>query len=179
MKALIVYESMFGATRAVAEAVAEGLGGRYRTDVERAADVAGPAMADSDLLVVGSPTHAWSVPRASTRKGAPAYVTRSGGGLILQPGADVAPGVRELLESVAVLHHNAAAFDTRISMPHFFTGRASRRIARLLRQRGCHVVVPPESFLVDRASHLLPGELERARAWGESLAQTSLATPVV
>ena len=179
MKALIVYESMFGATRAVAEAVAEGLGDPYRADVRRAADVTAPAMAEADLLVVGAPTHAWSLPRANTRKGAPGYVTRSRGGLVLEPGADVTRGVRELLETVAVLHHNAAAFDTRISMPHLITGRASRRIAHLLRQRGCHIVVPPESFLVDRASHLVPGETDRARARGATLARTSLAAPVV
>jgi len=29
--------------------------------------------------------------------------------------------------------------------------------------------MPPESFLVDWKSHLLPGETDRARAWGTRL----------
>jgi hypothetical protein len=32
------------------------------------------------------------------------------------------------------------------------------------------MIAPPESFLVDKKSHLLSGEVDRARAWGERLA---------
>ncbi|MGD9960770.1 flavodoxin family protein [Nocardioides sp.] len=66
MKALVVYESMFGNTREVAEAVAAGLRGHLEVELH---DVASAPPADDtwDLVVVGGPTHAFSLSRASTR----------------------------------------------------------------------------------------------------------------
>jgi flavodoxin len=54
MRALIVVESVFGNTRAVADAVAEGLATSMRVDV---VDVGVPGTIDAgvDLLVVGGP----------------------------------------------------------------------------------------------------------------------------
>ena len=181
MKALIVYESMFGATRTIAEAIAEGLGAAAQVRLVRAADAAGQVTNEeldgTDLLVVGSPTHAWSMPRPGTRKGTPGYVTKSGGGLTLEPGADLAPGVREWLATLPPLECRGAAFDTRIRMSPLLTGRASKTIGRALRHRGVHLEVPPESFLVDKASHLIASEPQRARAWGSCLAGRISAVP--
>lgn len=172
MRALVVYESMFGSTRLIAGAIAEGL--RTETD---GADVqvsgvgnAATVVEDVDLLVVGGPTQGWGMSRPSTRKGAPIHVRQPDSGLTLEPGADTGPGVREWLASADLAHVKAAAFDTRIKGPVIFTGRASVRIARRLSRRGLSLVNPPESFLVDKKSHLLPGELERARAWGAGMA---------
>jgi hypothetical protein len=64
----------------------------------------------------------------------------------------------------------AAAFDTRLSSPVLLTGRASKSIGRQLARHGLTIVAPPESFLVDKKSHLLPGEVDRARAWGARVA---------
>jgi flavodoxin len=52
VNALVVYESIYGNTRAVAEAIAEGLGGAVVRSVHEA-DASGPV----ELLVVGGPTH--------------------------------------------------------------------------------------------------------------------------
>lgn len=166
MRTVVVYESMFGATRQVAEAVADGLRSVAEVRLVRAADAEAGVLDGVDLLVVGGPTHAWSMSRASTRKGAPEYVRRPGSDLVLEPGADVAPGVREWLSSLGQVRVAAAAFDTRISMTPVFTGRASKAIDRALRRAGAVPVTAPKSFLVDKASHLLPGESERARVWG-------------
>lgn len=176
MRAIVVYESMFGATRHIAEAVAEGLRPSAEVRLVRAADVEESALDGVDLLVVGAPTHAWSMPRAGTRKGAPEYVRRPASGLNLEPGADAAPGVREWLSSLHGLRVAAAAFDTRISMAPLFTGRASRAIAKGLRRAGAFPLMAPESFLVDKKSHLLPGQTERARAWGAQVASAFLRT---
>ena len=46
------------------------------------------------------------------------------------------------------------------------TGRADRRIARLLARGGCRLLVPPESFLVNGQNELVDGEATRACAWG-------------
>ena len=41
----------------------------------------------------------------------------------------------------------------------------------LLRAAGFELVSEPESFLVDKATHLLPDEEERAQAWGADFAK--------
>ena len=186
MKALIVYESMFGATRIVAEAIAEGLAsgpaGGAEVHLVRAADAIGPPgvgeeLAGIDLLVVGAPTHARSLPRPSTRRGAPGYVTKPDSGLTLEPGADTAPGVREWLAALPALECGAAAFDTRVDMSPLISGRPSKGIDRTLRRHGATMAAPPESFLVDKRSRLLSAEPDRARAWGARLARTVMPAP--
>jgi menaquinone-dependent protoporphyrinogen IX oxidase len=175
MRALIVYESMFGNTRAIAEAVGEGLGSSIETRLIPVGDAEGAVAAGAldglDLLVVGGPTHVRSMSRASTRKGASAQASKPDSGLVLETGADTGPGAREWLDSLADLHLQGAAFDTRIKAPAIFTGRASKAIKRSLSRHGVALVVPPQSFLVDKKSHLLPGETARARAWGVQLAK--------
>ena len=168
MRVLIVYESMFGSTRQVAEAIGNGLGAG--ADVLVVGVAAAPAVLDDfDLVVVGGPTHAWSMSRPSTRRSTPIRVAKPESGLVLEQGANTGPGVREWLERLGGIHTNAAAFDTRINSRAFLTGRASKGIARRLSRHGLSMVVPPESFLVDKRSHLLPGEIERARLWGTRL----------
>ena len=67
MKALIVYESMFGNTEQIARAVAAGL--EESVDVQVAEVTAAPTEPDPDvaLIVAGGPTHAFSMSRANTR----------------------------------------------------------------------------------------------------------------
>jgi len=169
MRALVVYESMFGSTRMVAEAIAEGLGPKPDVTVAGVAD-ATDTLDGFDLVIVGGPTQAWGMSWPSTRRGATLRTGQPGTDLVLEPGADTGPGVREWLASLSRADTRAAAFDTRIKAPVLFTGRASRTVRRHLVRLGLDVVAPPESFLVDNKSHLLPGELERARAWGATLA---------
>ena len=57
MKAVVVYESLYGNTHAVAEAVAEGLRERAEVDVSPVEDSSSGVVEDADLLVVGGPTH--------------------------------------------------------------------------------------------------------------------------
>ena len=72
---------------------------------------------------------------------------------------------------------SAAAFDTRIDGVAALTGRASKGIARRLRRHHFDVIVAPESFLVDRRNHLLPGEAQRAFGWARQLANQAAALP--
>lgn len=172
MRAVVVYESMFGNTRAVAEAVASGIREAVvpaDVTVVPVATAAPEMVEEADLVVVGGPTHAHSMSRASTRAAAPDYVRRSNGELRLDDSA-AGPGVREWFDGLGQSDSKAAAFDTRLKAPAAITGRASKRIGRELRHHGFDVVGEPESFFVDRANHLRPGELERARHWGSSLA---------
>ncbi|UVJ41273.1 flavodoxin domain-containing protein [Arthrobacter sp. CJ23] len=57
MHAVVVYESMYGNTRQVAEAIAQGLGASGTAKAVSVAEVAEDDVAQCDLLVVGGPTH--------------------------------------------------------------------------------------------------------------------------
>ncbi|UQU61840.1 flavodoxin [Couchioplanes caeruleus] len=161
MKALIIFESMFGNTRSIACAIAEGLQETYEVNV---ADVSGrPRAYGIDLLVVGGPTHAFSMSRASTREDAARK------GTVRQGSAGT--GLRDYFDSSPVLHGiPAAAFDTKINKP-LVPGSAARRAQKELRRLGCRIVLPAENFLVtDTTGPLVEGERERARQWGAALA---------
>lgn len=62
----IVYESMFGSTRKVAEAIARGLGPRTTTRVVRVSE-APDSIVDADLVIIGAPTHAHGLSRPESR----------------------------------------------------------------------------------------------------------------
>ena len=130
MRGIIVYESMFGSTRTIAEAIARGISDFAERSVVRASEVGGFVIYGADLVVVGGPTHGWSMSRPSTRKGIPDYANKPRRHLELEPGAAAAPGVRERLSSPGQHTTCAAAFDTRINAPAALTGRASKAISR-------------------------------------------------
>ena len=166
MKAVVVYESMYGNTHLIADAIGRGLAdGRGQVVVVPVAQAAPALVTDADLLVVGGPTHAHGMSRPSTRKAAVEQAKDP-----LDPSASGA-GVREWLETVPPVATSSAAFDTRANVaPALVTGRASKGIAKQLHQHGFGLVVEPESFLVDKENHLQPGEEERAEQWGARLA---------
>jgi hypothetical protein len=167
MKAVVVYESMYGNTHRVAEAIGRGLARAGEVVVVPVAEAELPVVADADLVVVGGPTHAHGMSRASTRKAA---VDQAKADYTLDPSAS-GPGVREWLQSISSITAAAAAFDTRAGMaPALLTGRASKGIAKQLDQHGFGQVTQPQSFLVDKDNHLLPGEEQRAQEWGAELA---------
>ncbi len=169
VRAVVIYESMFGCTRAIADAIARGLSTAVEVQLVRAADVTPETLHGISLVVVGAPTQGHGLPRSTTRRGALDYVRKSDELVKLEPGADSAAGVREWLATFRELPIGAAAFDTKVDGPTFLTGRASRGIARRLKSRGALLIAPAESFLVNK-NKLLPGELQRACQWGEQLA---------
>jgi hypothetical protein len=166
MKAVVVYESMYGNTHVVADAIGRGLAARGQVVVVPVGE-AGPAvLSDADLVVVGGPTHAHGMSRPSTRQAAVDQAKDNP----IDPSAS-GPGVREWLETMPPIAASAAAFDTRAGVAlALLTGRASKGIAKRLHQHGFGQVVEPESFLVDKDNHLEPGEEERAEQWGARLA---------
>jgi len=168
MRALVVYESLFGNTERVAKAVAEGIElgshGDMRVEVVAVRDAPVALGADLDLVVVGGPTHAFSMTRPSTREDA----MRQGG----LAGA-AGPGIREWVQG---LHSGAhpqrlAVFDTRVGKVRHLPGSAARSAARALHKLGFSTLFRPESFYVEDVSGpLLDGELVRAHVWGSELA---------
>lgn len=175
MRVVVVYESMYGNTHLMADAIAVGLasvGDVEVVPVDRATEA---VLAGADLLVVGGPTHVHGMSTSMSRKGAVATAAKPGRDLILDPDAEGA-GLRDWFDTVGGLPPRAAAFDTRMEGPVALTGHASKGIAKRLRHHGCTVVDEPTSFLVTKENHLVGDEEAHAQAWGAQLAARLTAT---
>lgn len=169
MRAVVIYESMYGNTHLIADAIGAGIGPDIEVSVIPVTKAGSAVLNAADLVVVGGPTHVHGMSRAKTRQGAAEAADKPGSGLTLEPDA-LGSGLRDWLDSLGQYHAKAAAFDTRISAPAVLTGRASKGVGRALRHHGFELIAEPESFLVDKESHLAPEESERATRWGASLA---------
>ena len=172
MRALVIYESMYGNTRVVAGEIADGLRVGYEVTLVPVVEATAELVAGADLLVVGGPTHMHGLSSASSRRTAAKAAAKDGSELRLDPDAS-GPGLRDWLHDIGRLDGLAAAFDTRINGVPAFTGRASRPIAKLLKRHGYRLVAAPESFLVSSQSTLLDGEVGRARRWGMTIGAAS------
>ncbi len=169
MRALVVYESMYRNTHEIADAIRAGLQASMQVELVPVADAdAALAAAPVDLLVVGGPTHVHGMSRSTTRMAAIETAKKPDSGLTLDDSAE-GPGVRDWLEAMPQTEVAAAAFDTRVRGPRALTGRASKRIGKMLHMAGCTLVAPPESFLVDKQNVLVRGERDRAERWALEL----------
>ena len=177
MRALVVYESMYGNTHAIASNIADGLRSAYEVTLVPVAAATADLVSRADLLVVGGPTHMHGLSTSSSRQLAVKTAARSAGGPALDPDA-AGPGLRDWFGRLAGRQALAAAFDTRLVGIPAFTGRASRGISRLLTRHGYRIIAASESFMVTKANTLADGESQRARRWGEALAAAAgLAVP--
>jgi len=166
MRTLIVYESLFGTNRSIAEAIGAGMGGDAITLVD-AASAPATIGDDVDLLVVGGPNHQFGLPRPDTR--AEAAAQREGAPRSTER------GLREWLDDVELSQPGqpAAVWDTRMARPRFLnTGdHSSRTIAKRLRRAGARLVAEPRHFYsADGRGELVECEEDRAREWGTQLA---------
>ncbi len=157
MKTLVVYNSYFGNTEKVAQAVCETLKSRGEAECRKVSEVDPGQLQGYDLLVVGSPTRAF------------------------QP----SDGTKKFLKNIptdALQGMDVAAFDTRINpeetnsgflrfMVRMF-GYADAPIARQLTKKGGRLSGKTEGFFVSASEGpLKDGELERAQDWARSLGQ--------
>lgn len=145
MKTLIVYDSLYGNTGKIADAIGEVFG--ENTAVVHANQVDSHGLGQIDMLIVGSPTHG-SMPSESIQ----AFLSSMD-----------APGKQTA---------RALAFDTRLTWKFLEKfGGAADRIADALKAKGWQLALPPEGFLVGglRRGPLKNGELERAALWAKKL----------
>jgi multimeric flavodoxin WrbA len=176
VRALILYESLFGNTNAVAEAVADGVRAARPDAAVNCRRVDDPVAPDEfDLVVLGAPTHFWGLTGPLSRSMESQYERRLMGVGAAEPGAvnrraTATTGMRTRLATLPPGRGRAAAaFDTCMTGP--LTGGARGAIAHKLERAGYRLLAEPETFLVEAvAGPLMTGEVERARAWGAALA---------
>jgi flavodoxin I len=152
MKALIIYDSVYGNPEKIAQAIGSALGSETR--VIRATEARLPDLQSIDLLIVGSPTQGFR-----SMKPVQAFI-------------DSIP--QDSLKGVKL-----AAFDTRMSASHVGTGvrlimkmggYAAPRLAKALQKKGGNLTAQPEGFWVEKQEGpLADGELERAAAWAKGI----------
>lgn len=154
MGIMIVYDSFFGNTEKIAQAISNSMSSDDNVKIFRVSDIRPEQLLGLKLLIVGSPTRAFKPTKA-----------------ILDL-LDRIPS--KGLEGVKV-----AAFDTRISSvdanSRIFNvlekrfGYAAKPIADKLKKKGGSLILTPEGFFVKESEGpLKDGELERAREWAKS-----------
>lgn len=160
--ALVVYESFWGNTAAIAGAIAEGIGGaRLLTTDEATPDL----VAAADLVVAGAPVLGFRLPTEGMRASLPRSEVRAP-----HPPDLSHRSMQAWLAGLPHGHGIGAAFETRIS---WSPGGSIKAIEKGLAAAGFTVVAPAPGgkFVVKgRYGPLRDGELERARRWGEELA---------
>lgn len=156
MNAMVVYDSAFGNTEQIAQAIGNSLGNQENVGIVRVGDVQVGQLMELELLIVGSPTQRFRPTPAIS--GLLKRIPRNG------------------LKGVKV-----AAFDTRLTSREinetpvlaFFVriyGFAARPIANRLEQKGGSPVAPPQGFFVaGMKGPLVQGELERAVDWARQI----------
>lgn len=161
MKAIVVYESLWGNTAAVARAIAEGIGAEARA--LSTAEAVGPAVADAELIVAGAPLLGFTLPTDGMRKS----IADGNQGKMPAPPNLSAPSMRSWLEALPKGHGRAAAFETRLRLS---PGGATAAIEQGMARAGYVPVVKAGRFIVNgKYGPLRDGELERAKRWGAEL----------
>ena len=162
MRAVVVYESLWGNTAAIAAAIADGIGPEARALTTAQAVTA--ELDGVELIVAGAPVLGFRLPTEEMRDGA-----RKSPGKAPSPPDLSHPSMRSWLDALPAGHGLSAAFDTQVRGPF---GKAAPEIAERLERAGYRPIAKPVGFVVKgRFGPLREGELERARLWGQDLAR--------
>jgi len=163
MKALVVYESHYGNTEQIAEAIAEGIGPDARA--LNTTEATGKLIEEADLVVAGAPVMTFRLPNESVLSTLPKD-TRAP-----RPADMSHPPLREWLDKLPRHPGTAAAsFETRL---RWSPGGATGAIDERFRKAGFRTIAKPGKFVVKGSyGPLREGELERAREWGATLTAT-------
>lgn len=155
MKILVLYDSFFGNTNKIAQAIVDELRQQHEVSIAKAETANLYQLQHLDFLFVGSPTRAFAPSPKKT-----AFL--------------------KIIPAQSLAGVNVAVFDTRIApedikpklvgMAIKWAGYADKKIISLLKPSGADVILPGEGFLVSESEGpLREGELTRAAAWARSL----------
>ncbi len=153
MKALVIYDSVFGNTERLAREIGKALGSEV--PVVLVGKVTPADLAGLDVLLVGSPTRGF--------KPTPAFT-----------------GVLEALPADSLRWVKVSAFDTRIPLESIKSrlirsivkrgGYADKPIGETLVRKGGELAIPTGGFFVAASEGpLQKGELERAAEWAKGI----------
>ncbi len=158
LKVLVVYDSVYGNTAKIAEAIIEGIGGNPESQLKKAPEAPTADLANIDVLFVGSPTQA---------------------GSFIEPVKNFLAGITaDALQNV-----KAAAFDTsfniqkqgaflRFIMKTF--GYAAPKIGKKLSGKGAEVLAAETFIVLETEGPLQEGEVERAKNWASTVVNKAL-----
>ena len=148
MKTLVVYDSVYGNTEIIAQAIGETIPGEV--EVHRVGQVDVGDLETVNLLIIGSPTHG-------------ALPTEAVQGLIEKIGSPAREGAK------------VATFDTRLTWGFLdrWGGFAAPKMADRLKEKGWTLAGAPAGFFVKglRKGPLKRGEVDRAAAWAKGLVE--------
>jgi Flavodoxin len=163
---VIVYESMFGNTKAIGEGIAEGLREGAEVRFGSVDELSTADARDASLIVAGGPTHAHGMARRNAHQSVAKMDPHHKYGPVL-PGRE---SLRGWLDRLPEGRTAAAAFDTRFDKPKWLTGSAAKKIARRLHAKGYPIIGTQSFFVETTGGPLADGERQRAVAWGRGLA---------
>ncbi len=146
MNTFVVYDSQYGNTERIAQAIADTLRAFGQAQAVRVDPAHPVSFQGVDLLILGSPTQGFR----------PTLAMQFLLGNVSS----------QALRGLAV-----ACFDTRFR-GRLWKSSAAPRMARQLRTMGVEPIIPPESFFVKamkKEGPLLAGEVERAATWARML----------
>jgi flavodoxin I len=159
MKALVVYDTVFGNTEKIAHAMGDALGSEASVEVLRVGNVKLEQLTAAELLLVGSPTRGFRPTPAISRL--VKAIPREGLAAVKIAGFDTRFSINDTKSAV------------RKALVRMF-GYAADPIANRLAQRGAAQIIAPEGFFVaDTKGPLKDGELERAADWAKRIAEAT------
>jgi flavorubredoxin len=159
MIAVVVYESHWGNTAAIARAIAKGLGpdARALTTAEATAE----NLAGAQLIVAGAPLMGFTLPTEGMLHNLHTEHSPT-------PPDLSHPSMRSWLDLLPPGRGAAATFETRI---WWSPGSSAKAILHKLEELGYPAIAKPQRFVVEgKYGPLRAGEVERAEAWGAELA---------
>lgn len=141
MKTIVIYDSVFGNTKQIAESIASHLG--ENTKIQSIDQLSVEDWQDSELLIIGSPINGWR-PTEKIKK----WLSS--------------------LSNQSLMGKKVASFDTRVKL--FIHGDAANQISKELQKAGAKTIVDPQAFFVAGSKGpLLPGEIDKAKLWAQSI----------
>jgi flavodoxin len=154
---LVIYDSFFGNTERIAQSIGNALGRPENVGILRVVDVKPEQLAGLKLLIVGSPTRAFS-PSSAIKKFLRSIPKKG-----LKDVKVAAFDTRMTEEEI-----DSAVFILRIMVNIF--GYAAKPISDRLVKKGGELIAPPEGFFVHgMEGPLKEGELERASDWAKQI----------
>ena len=157
MKVLVVYDSLYGNTEKIAQAIGKVLESNNEVKVQRVGETNVSELISINLLIVGSPTYG----------GRPSQPVKTFLDKIMH---ESLKGVKAASFDTGTPTENQGFFINNITK---FFGRASPRIAKVLKEIGADIIGFQTFIVLGKEGPLREGELERAAGWAKEIVKSN------